>query len=207
MWVILAVNKFFEKPIALGKNFSPLFAAELMKEVKRIGSVEIQEAVESLVQAICKRHRETEKLVVASIADGGIALGHRIAQGLSGNLSRPVAHGTVNVAFHRDDIGRKPIPKPTERTELPFDIEGATVILVDDVLFTGRTARAALNEIFDQGRPALVELAILCDRGNRRLPIQPDYIGFTEVTTPEQKVVLSMQADEAGENFLTIYGA
>ncbi len=178
-----------------------------MKELKRIESVEIQGAVKGLVQAISECHKETAKLIIASIADGGIALGHRIAQGLSATMNRSIPHGTVNVAFHRDDIGRKPIPKPTQRTELPFDIEAATVILVDDVLFTGRTVRAALNEIFDQGRPALVELAILCDRGNRRLPIQPDYIGFTEETTPDQKVVLSMDAEEDGENILTIYGA
>ena len=178
-----------------------------MKEVKRIESVELQRAVESLVEAISDRHRETEKLVLASIADGGIALGNRIAQLLSEGLGRSISHGTVNVAFHRDDIGRKPIPKPTHRTELPFDVEAATVILVDDVLFTGRTVRAALNEIFDLGRPALVELAILCDRGNRRLPIQPDYIGFTEETTPEQKVVLTMDTGEAADNNLTIYGA
>ncbi len=206
---ITVVNKKLEKHIALGGEFSQLLAAELelMKEIKRIDSAELERAVKSLVNAISDRHGATEKLVIASIADGGIALGSRIAEALSEKLNRPIAHGTVNVSFHRDDIGRKPIPKPTQRTELPFTIEAVTVILVDDVLFTGRTVRAALNEIFDLGRPALVELAILCDRGNRRLPIQPDYLGFTEETTPEQKVVLTMDSSaEASENHLTIYG-
>lgn len=176
-----------------------------MKEVKRIESSEISNAIGRIVDNITESHSDTENLVVVGIANGGIAFGKVLARRLSEKLGRDVAFGVANILFHRDDIGRKPIPKAADRTDLPLNIEDATVVLADDVLFSGRSARAAINEIFDQGRPACVELAILCDRGHRRLPIKANYLGFKEKTTPEQLVEVNMNADDPSGDSLTIY--
>ena len=176
-----------------------------MREVKRIASEQLRKATERIVESLCDQHRNTENLLVVGIADGGIPFSRILANRLESALGRSVACGTVNISFHRDDIGQNPIPRSTNPTLIPLDIEGSTIILADDVIFTGRSVRAAINEIFDMGRPAMVELAILCDRGNRRLPIQPDYLGFEETTKPEQKVEVHMNPENDMENSLTIF--
>ena len=176
-----------------------------MKEVIRIESRQLKKATDRIVDSLRDRHRDTENLVIVGIADGGIPFSQILADRLGAALGRKVACGTVNISFHRDDIDHKPIPRSTNPTSIPLDIEGSTIILADDVIFTGRSVRAAINEIFDMGRPAMVELAILCDRGNRRLPIQPNYLGFEEETKPEQKVEVHLNPDNELENALTIF--
>jgi pyrimidine operon attenuation protein / uracil phosphoribosyltransferase len=134
-------------------------------------------------------------LLLLGIANGGIELARRLAA-LLGRASPPVAAraGTLDISFHRDDIGRHPIPKEFAPTQIPIDVTGATVILVDDVLFSGRTVKAALDELFDHGRPTKVELAVLVDRGGRRLPFAADYVGVTLATRPTEKVVVALDA-------------
>lgn len=164
----------------------------------------IAQAIDALVDKLATTHRECKNLVVAGIANGGIALAHCITAKLSAKLGREIPCGTVNITFQRDDIGQKPIPKITEPTELPFDIRNTTLLLVDDVLFTGRTARAALNEIFDQGRPSRVELVILFDRGNRRLPIQPDHVAFTQTLDAKANVRVTIDCKQPDHNLIEI---
>jgi pyrimidine operon attenuation protein/uracil phosphoribosyltransferase len=108
---------------------------------------------------------------LVGIHSGGAWIAERLAQMLDGD--HPV--GTIDVSFYRDDYSRVGLKPTIKRTSLPFDIDGATLVLVDDVLYTGRSVRAALNELFDYGRPAAVELAVLIDRGGRELPIEPTY--------------------------------
>jgi len=118
--------------------------------------------------------------------------------GLGGETPAPPASpawataGSLDISFHRDDIGRHPVPKEFAPTLLPGDVTGATVILVDDVLFTGRTIKASLDELFDHGRPARVELAVLVDRGGRRLPISADYVGLTLAPAESETVVVTL---------------
>lgn len=100
-----------------------------------------------------------------------------IASRLHRDLGLVTELGTLSSAFHRDDYGRRGLPSEVKATHLPFEIAGSDIILVDDILFTGRTVRAALNELFDYGRPASVELAVLLDRGGRELPIAARYCG------------------------------
>ncbi len=159
-----------------------------MSKNKSITSDAIHESFARMIKSLGARHKDTENLLVLGIADGGMIFSERLAKSLSQQLGRNIPHGIVNSMFYRDDIDQNPIPKNFNRTDLPLATEGACVILADDVLFSGRTARAALNEIFDQGRPDLVELAVLFDRGNRRLPLQPNYWGFKELTHPDQRV-------------------
>ena len=106
--------------------------------------------------------------------------------------------GTLDVAFHRDDIGLRPV-MPEAGTHIPFDVDGATVVLVDDVLFTGRTIRAALDAIHDFGRPRAVQLAVMIDRGHRELPIRPDYVGKNLPTRRDEVVDVSPDGVDLGE--------
>jgi pyrimidine operon attenuation protein/uracil phosphoribosyltransferase len=150
--------------------------------LKTISSGEIRAAIERLASAIAARHPDRKRLLLLGIANGGMELARR----LGAILEAPA--GTLDISFHRDDIGRHPIPKEFAPTRIPQDVHGGTVILVDDVLFSGRTVKAALDELFDHGRPTKVELAILVDRGGHRLPFAPDYCGFTLATKESEKI-------------------
>lgn len=123
---------------------------------------------------------------VVAIANGGIALGHAIMRAVPA-IERV---GILNASFHRDDVGLKPIPKAFQPTDLAFDTEGARILLIDDVFATGRTVRAALNELFDHGRPAEVRLAVLIDTGHRRFPVCADFAGLKLPLEPDQRVVV-----------------
>ena len=103
--------------------------------------------------------------------------------------------GFIDVSFYRDDFSRKGLKPEVKRTELPFEVEGATIVLVDDVLYTGRSVRAAINELFDYGRPARIELAVLVDRGGRELPIEATYAGARLAVARDLSIVLSRDAD------------
>lgn len=156
-----------------------------MKEIK---AEEIAQVCRHLAAAIAAAHTPGEPLCFVGITNGGIELSRRLAQLVGEELGQPLPCGQVNATFHRDDIGTNPIPQPKERTELPFDVTGTHIILVDDVIATGRTVRAALNELFDAGRPARVELAVLCDPGGRKLPITPNYLGFADKILSARKI-------------------
>ncbi len=133
---------------------------------------------------------------LAGLAMGGAWIAERLAQ----DLGLP-HYGVINVAFHRDDYAEKGMTalrtSSTMPTKLPFDVNGANIILIDDVLFTGRTVRAALNELFDFGRPAQVELMVLADRGKRELPISANFVGEA-IEVPDQKILV-LEKDSAGK--------
>jgi pyrimidine operon attenuation protein/uracil phosphoribosyltransferase len=165
---------------------------------------DIAAALRRLAAGIAARHGATANLVLLSIARGGIVCCERLARAVSEQLRQPVPHGVLNVSFHRDDLGRNPIPDLSTATTIPQDIEGAVIVLVDDVVFTGRTVRAALEELFSHGRPARVELAVLVDRGNRCLPIAADYTGFLEKTTPDERVTVRLDATDPARDMIEI---
>lgn len=150
---------------------------------------------ENLLENLRKRlqHGSFE---LAGLAMGGAWIVERLARDLG------LAHyGIINVAFHRDDYAEKGMTAlrtaSTMSTQLPFDVNNANVILIDDVLLTGRTVRAALNELFDFGRPAQVELMVLADRGMRELPISANFVGES-IEVPEQKILV-LEKDAAGK--------
>ena len=137
-----------------------------------------------------------ESFELAGLAMGGAWIAERLAK----DLGLP-HYGIINVAFHRDDYAEKGMTAlrtaSTMTTHLPFDVNGANVILIDDVLLTGRTVRAALNELFDFGRPAQVELMVLADRGNRELPIAANFVG-ERIEVPENQILV-LERDVAGK--------
>jgi pyrimidine operon attenuation protein / uracil phosphoribosyltransferase len=130
---------------------------------------------------------QTAAVRLVGIHTGGAWLAER----LHADLHLPEQPGFLSSAFHRDDFSQRGLPSEIKSTDIPFDIDGAHIILVDDILFTGRTVRAALNEIFDYGRPASVELAVLLDRGGRHLPIEPGFCGAYIALSDQQQFVLS----------------
>jgi pyrimidine operon attenuation protein/uracil phosphoribosyltransferase len=127
-------------------------------------------------------------LAIVGIHTRGAILARRLRELLGDLLERDVPLGAIDIAFYRDDLGRRPDAPVVGETELGFDLDGRTVVLVDDVLFTGRTVRAAIDALFDYGRPARVQLAVLADRGHRELPIRPDYVGKNLPTARGERV-------------------
>jgi pyrimidine operon attenuation protein/uracil phosphoribosyltransferase len=133
---------------------------------------------------------------LVGIYSGGAWVAERLAQRLPGDH----ALGFLDVAYYRDDYARKGLKPNTRRTTLPFDVAGATIVLVDDVLYTGRSVRAAINELFDYGRPARIMLAALVDRGERELPIAADFVAQTLALAPGERLVLQ-RADDGKLSF------
>lgn len=167
---------------------------------------DIAAALRRIAAGIAARHGAATNLVLLGIARGGVAVCQRLAGAVGDQLGRPVPQGVLNVSMHRDDLGRNPLPDLSTATTIPVDLEGAVVVLVDDVLFTGRTVRAALEELFSHGRPERVELAVLVDRGNRCLPIAADFVGFQEKTTPDERVSVVLDAADPARDAVVIKG-
>jgi pyrimidine operon attenuation protein/uracil phosphoribosyltransferase len=161
----------------------------------------INAAIESVARAIAERHRRTAHLLLLGIANGGIGLAERLAR-LLAQAGVKCGRGTIDISFHRDDIGRHPIPKEFAPTVIPHDVNGAAVILVDDVLYSGRTVKAALDELFDHGRPERVELAVLVDRGGRRLPFAATYCGIQLDVPATDKVVVRLDPRNPAQDSL-----
>ncbi len=149
--------------------------------------------VKRLAQQVLENHPGLDNTVLIGLQPRGVQLSNRIVQLLQEQLSPvPVAYGKLDITFYRDDI-RKEL-HIANKTEIPFSIENKNVVLIDDVLFTGRTIRSALDALLDFGRPAKVELCVLIDRRfSRELPIQPDYVGRTIDTFVSQKVKVYWQ--------------
>jgi pyrimidine operon attenuation protein/uracil phosphoribosyltransferase len=141
-----------------------------------------------LTRKILARHPDLDRLVVVGIRTGGAFLAQRLAARIKRRTKHRVGVGVLDITLYRDDwtqLSHKPL---VGKTELPGSIDDQEVVLVDDVLFTGRTVRAALDALIDYGRPRRIELAVLVDRGGRELPIQPDYVGRTLDLPPGQRV-------------------
>ncbi len=169
-----------------------------------LDGTEIARAVTRIAHEILERNQGAAGLVLIGIPQPGPVLARRIAELMGKTEGVEVPAGSLDVTFYRDDLDSNPHPVP-KRTDLPFDVEGKTVILVDDVLFTGRTVRAALDALVDRGRPARVQLAVLLDRGHRELPIRADYVGRNIPTAREEKVSLHLTelGDEVDEVVIT----
>ena len=166
----------------------------------------IHQAIDRVASAIATRHAGTGRLLILGIANGGVEFARRLTAALKKTGLKP-GTGTLDISFHRDDIGANPIPKEHSPTLIPHDVNGATVILADDVLHSGRTVKAALDELFDHGRPAVVELAVLVDRGGRLLPVAATYTGITLVAYDDEKVRVRLDADDPKRDTLVTEAA
>jgi pyrimidine operon attenuation protein/uracil phosphoribosyltransferase len=156
----------------------------------------VEAALGRVAGEIAARHIGGVPLALVGVRRGGIPLAERLRALLAGLGRAGVEVGTVDITLYRDDAATA-LPNPQiGRSEIPFEVEGRVVVLVDDVLYTGRTTRAALDAVMDYGRPRAVELAVLVDRGHRELPIQADYVGLRLATTRRERV--EVRVDPAG---------
>jgi pyrimidine operon attenuation protein / uracil phosphoribosyltransferase len=151
-----------------------------------LGPDDVRRAITRMAHEIIERNRGLDGVVLVGIQQGGVWLAQSLAAEIS-RIESPVPVGSVDASLYRDDIGLRPV-SPGAVSDLPGDIDGATVVLVDDVLFTGRTVRAALDAVSDYGRPGAVQLAVLVDRGHRELPIRPDFVGKNLPTSSAERV-------------------
>jgi pyrimidine operon attenuation protein / uracil phosphoribosyltransferase len=166
---------------------------------------DITRALTRISHEILETQRGADDLVVLGIPTRGVALAQRIATNLAAISGTPVPVGALDVTMYRDDLAQHPTRAP-QRTDIPATgIDGKTVVLVDDVLFSGRSIRAALDALQDIGRPAAVRLAILVDRGHRELPIRPDFVGKNLPTSRDERVNVRL-VEHDGEDAVTIEG-
>ena len=163
-----------------------------MSEKRVLGPDDVRRATTRMAHEIIERNRGAEGVVLVGIQTGGVWL----AESLGAEIARidtphgaAVPVGSIDASLYRDDIGMRPVA-PGSVSRLDFPVDGALVVLVDDVLYTGRTVRAALDAIGDYGRPGAVQLAVLVDRGHRELPIRPDYVGKNLPTSIVEQVIV-----------------
>ena len=156
-----------------------------------------------IAHEIIERNDDLSRLALVGIHTRGVPLAERLATLIEERSGEEVALGAVDITFHRDDVEPGAAHPVVHATALDFDLRGLTVVLVDDVLYTGRTIRAAIETLFEHGRPARVQLAVLVDRGHRELPIRPDYVGKNLPTARSERVFVRVQEID-GEDCVTI---
>ena len=175
---------------------------QFVARVRVMDAGDVQRAIWRIAHEILERNRGTDGLVLVGLQSGGVWFAQELARAVAaasgGEAGTSVPVGALDVAYYRDDIGLRPV-LPVAATDVPVALEGAVVVLCDDVLFTGRTVRAALNALMDIGRPAAVQLAVMVDRGHRELPVRPDYVGKNLPTRRDEMVDVSPEGVVLGE--------
>jgi pyrimidine operon attenuation protein / uracil phosphoribosyltransferase len=167
---------------------------------------DVRRALTRIAHEILERDKGAEQLVLVGIANRGDDLARRLAAHIGRIEGAEVPVGILDITFYRDDIGLSAEAPEVHETRIPFDVSGRTVILVDDVLFTGRTIRAAMDALMDLGRPTRIQLAVLVDRGHRELPIRADYVGKNVPTSHADRVRVNV-AEFDGEDAVVVEGA
>lgn len=170
-----------------------------------LGPDEISRTVRRLGHEIIENNRGTADLVLVGLLSRGYPLARRFAAAIREFEGVDVPVGSLDIGLYRDDVTRRSAPPPVRPSDIPFSIDGKTVVLVDDVLFTGRSIRAALDALLDFGRPARVRLAVLIDRGHREVPIRPDFVGKNLPTAVVQDVQVRLNETD-GEDSVYVFG-
>jgi pyrimidine operon attenuation protein/uracil phosphoribosyltransferase len=152
-----------------------------------LNAAAIRRALTRIAHEIVERNEAGSEVVLVGIQRGGVPLARRMGELLSGIWGHAVPNGSLDVSMHRDDLSRRAAPN-VQPTVIPFDVTGKTVVFVDDVLFSGRTIRAAMDALNDFGRPRRIQLAVLIDRGHRELPIKADFVGKNVPTAQTERV-------------------
>jgi pyrimidine operon attenuation protein/uracil phosphoribosyltransferase len=162
------------------------------RQKQLLGADDIRRAIARLAHEIVERNGGVQSLVLVGLRTRGIPLAHRLQERITEFEGAPVPTGELDVTLYRDDVHRR-APRALSPTTIPVPIEDKTVVLVDDVLYTGRTIRAALDALIDLGRPRAIQLVCLIDRGHRELPIRPDYVGKNVPTSRHEKVAVHLE--------------
>jgi pyrimidine operon attenuation protein / uracil phosphoribosyltransferase len=157
-----------------------------------------------IAHEIIERNDDLARLALVGIHTRGVPLAERLAALIEERSGEEVALGAVDITFHRDDIVRGAEQPVVHATSVDFELGGTTCVLVDDVLYTGRTIRAAIETLFERGRPARVQLAVLVDRGHRELPIRPDYVGKNLPTARSERIQVELEEIDGVDRILLI---
>jgi len=176
----------------------PRVSPENQNERLIMDAGDIARALTRVAHEILERNKGVKDLALVGIRTGGVHLAHRLAKRIQEIEQAPVPIGDLDITLYRDDLSLRKEQPVLRTTSVPFDISDKIVVLVDDVLFTGRTIRAAMDGLMDLGRPAEIQLAVLVDRGHRQLPIKANYIGKNLPTSREEQVQVLLE--EAGED-------
>ena len=180
------------------RHQAPPYGGVFVARTRVMDAGDLQRAIWRMAHEVVEANHGTEGVVVVGLQTGGVPVADALAEALGSITGDTIEVGTLDVAFYRDDIGLRPV-LPEAVTDIPWDLDGLVVVICDDVLFTGRTIRAALNALSDYGRPRAVQLAVMIDRGHRELPIRPDYVGKNIPTRRDEVVDVSAEGVDLGE--------
>lgn len=174
------------------------FVSDVLLSPEQLGRT-----IRRLAHEVVENNKGTSGLVLVGLLTRGYPIARRIAAAIEEFEGVEIPVGSLDITLYRDDFGRQASPPPVRPSDIPASLDGATVVLVDDVLFTGRSVRAALDALLDYGRPARVRLAVIVDRGHRELPIRPDFVGKNIPTSSTQSVEVRIaEVDEADGVYL-----
>jgi len=187
------------EPRARDEQASPVLQTQVFD------AADLRRALTRIAHEIVERNHGAADVVLVGMYTRGVALARRLAAAIASFEETEPVVGALDVAFYRDDIGLRPVA-PVGPTEVP-DVTGKVVVLVDDVLFTGRTARAALDALLELGRPRAVQFAVLIDRGHRELPIRADYVGKNLPTRPREDVRVQLHEVDGGDDGVELWSA
>lgn len=179
---------------------------ENLKKTVIMDKEEIQKAIKRISHEILERNKEKENLAIVGIKYRGMYLAERIAKEIKNIVEIELPVGALDITLYRDDLTQISSQPVVHETDINFDVANKVIILVDDVLFTGRTVRCALDELIDFGRPKMIQLAVLIDRGHRELPIRPDYVGKSIPTSIKERVDVKMLESDK-EEWVAIEGS
>ena len=156
---------------------------------------DINRAITRMAHEIVEKNKGTERLCLVGIQRGGVHLAKRLVSKIKEIEKKEIPVGSLDIAFYRDDLNIRKEQTIVRRTEVPFELTDLKIVLVDDVLFTGRSIRAAMDALMDLGRPAAIQLAVLIDRGHRELPIKADYVGKNIPTSTSENVEVQLEEE------------
>jgi pyrimidine operon attenuation protein/uracil phosphoribosyltransferase len=178
----------------------------LTPKAQLMNANDVQRALRRIAHEIVERNRGAERLALVGIHTRGVPIAEHLAELIAGfeGVTPPV--GKLDITLYRDDLTEIALQPVVKKTEVPFDVHGVGIVLCDDVLYTGRTARAALDALIDMGRPSVIQYAVLVDRGHRELPIRADYVG-KNVPTSRLEVVKVKLEESDGETAVELWEA
>ncbi|GBF32985.1 uracil phosphoribosyltransferase [Desulfocucumis palustris] len=174
-------------------------SSELAQKAKIMDQEGIRRAVTRIAHEIIERNKGTDNLALIGIRRRGVPLALRLAGKIKDIEGKEVPVGILDITLYRDDLATRAQHPLVRKTEVPFSVDGKKIVLVDDVMFTGRTIRAALDAVIDLGRPKIIQLAVLVDRGHRELPIRADYVGKNVPTSRREAVSVRLLETDNGE--------
>ena len=179
-------------------------APQLREKGRLLSASEIDRTLVRLAHEIVERNHGAKNLGLVGIKRRGVPLAQRVAKIINSIENHPIETGVLDISFYRDDLSTRDVRPVVEKGDIGFAIEGRDIILMDDVLFTGRTIRAALDALFDHGRPKSVQLLVLIDRGHRELPIQAQYVGRTVPTSRREIIEVKLREVDNDEQVLLV---